>query len=217
MDYAKVLNDAYQQFLLDLGGKKVPTPYRRNEFGNYQKIGPEFQGKSSPEVLIKTTEKLAIEQKFDLNKASVEEIREFMRKNKLGIDCSGFAYRLLDELVKEVKGKPLTSFGLPHVGRTYLSTLVSEEFAVPVKSFNEAKPGDLIDLDNEAKTKNRLLHGLVILSNENGKVIYAHSSSLTIPDGAHTDEIINGQFPEDLKIFSYNEGEGDGIYRLKIL
>ena len=127
-NYSKILWQAYEQFMLPLGGKKVPCPYRMNDIGSLQKVGPAFQGKSSPEVLVETTKRLAKEQNFDLNRASVEEIRQFMSQNKLGIDCSGFIYRLLNHLVQKVKGKPLISFGLDHVGRTNVAKLTSDDY-----------------------------------------------------------------------------------------
>lgn len=202
-DYSKILQEAYNQFLLPLGGKKIPTPYRINEYGKYQKIGPEFQGKSSPQVLTKTASKLAKEQKFNLNRAKIEDIRNFLIKNELGIDCSGFAYRMIDALVKKVKGKPLTAFGLPHVGRTYLSTLVGKEFAKPVKNLSEAKPGDIIILDGTTRIKNRLFHGLIVLEHKNKVITYAHSSKR---EGIKIEKAINYKLPEKF-----------GIYRLKML
>lgn len=210
-DYSKILWEAYEKFLLPLGGKLVPTPYRRNEYGLYQKVGPEFQGKSSPEVLIRTTKKLAKQQKFNLNKASVEQIKDFMRKNQLGIDCSGFAYRMLNSLAQEVKGQPLTVLGFEHVGRTGVVKLTSPEVSTKVNSFKEAKSGDLIRIDSAAL--DGILHCLVVLDNQKGTLTYAHSSKV----GVHTDQIKNGKFPKDLKAFSYKKQAGDGIRRLKCL
>lgn len=212
-DYSQILWDAYNQFLLPLGGKKVPTPYRRNEAGSFQKVGPEFQGKSSPEVLTETTIKLSKEQNFNLDKASVEEIRQFMKRNRLGIDCSGFAYRTLNYLVQETTGKNLEAFGLPHVGRTNVSRLTSDEFSIPIENFANSQAGDIIRLNSGGD----ILHALVILDTENGIITYAHSSSVTNPDGVHTDQIKGGNFTDDLKDFSYNTEDGDGIRRLKAL
>lgn len=214
-NYSQILWDAYNQFLLPLGGKQVPTPYRRNETGSFQKVGPEFQGKSSPEVLTETTKKLAKEQNFDLNKASFEEIREFMRKNKLGIDCSGFAYRMLNYLAQEAKGKNLEAFGLPHVGRTNVAKLTSDESSTPVRNLQEARPGDLIKLDSSAKDK--ILHTLIVIENDKNLITYAHSSSKTNPNGVHTGQIIDTKFPEELNVFTYNHKDGDGVRRLKFL
>lgn len=213
-NYSKILYKAYDQFMLSLDGKKVPTPYRRNEIGSFQKIGSEFQGKSSPEVLTEATKRLAKEQNFDLNKASVEEIREFMKKNKLGIDCSGFVYRVINYLSEKLGlGNLEKAAGLPHVGRTNVAKLTSDEFSVPVGSFNEAQPGDIIRLNSGGD----ILHALIVLENSDGVIAYAHSSGETIPNGVHIGKIEGGKFPDDLKSFSYQTSQGDGVRRLKIL
>lgn len=215
-DHSKILSEAYEQFLLPLGGKKVPTPYRRNEVGGFQKIGPEFQGKSSPETLTETTKKLAKEQKFDLDKASVKDIRNFMRQNKLGIDCSGFAYRSLNYLVEKIKGKPLTSFGLPHVGRTNVAKLTSE--FCQKKEFKQIKPGDILRLNSAGD----ILHCLVILGVNGSEITYMHSSNETSTNGVHQEKLIikpgnNIVFNENLGSITYNAKMGDGLFRLKIL
>lgn len=214
-NYSKILKEAYEQFLLPLGRKRVPTPYRMNDLGSLQKLGPEFQGKSSPEVLVKTTKKLAKEQNFDLNKATVSEIRDFMVKNKLGIDCSGFIYRVLNHLVQKIKGKPLTAFGFDHVGRTNVVKLTSNKMSIKISTFKDAKPGDIIRLrltDNPG-----ILHSVLILENQSDTMIYIHSSEKSDPQGVHVAQMERGKFPEDLKTFSYDENKGDGIRRLKIL
>lgn len=211
MQISDILYSTYKQFLLPLGGKRVPVPYRRNETGQYQKLGAAFQGKSSPRVLIKTTTSLAKKQNFDLNKASVEDIRDFMRKNRLGIDCSGFAYRLLNTFSEKVHGRSLTAFGLPHVGRTNTTKLTSSKIAIKIENLDMAVAGDLIKLNSTGD----IPHVLVVLENRSGKIIYAHSSGTTNPDGVHLGGVHKGKLPEELNIFSYNPYLGDGVYRLK--
>jgi hypothetical protein len=213
-DHSKILNEAYQKFLLPIGEKLIPTPYRENDRGGFQDADPEFQGKSSPEVLIRTTKKLAKKQNFNLEKASVDQIRDFMIKNKLGIDCSGFIYRVLNYLTQEIKGEALTSLGFEHVGRTNVRKLTSDEMSIPVSSFKDAQPGDLIHLRWREDPKR--LHAVIVLSNENGIITYAHSSEVTTPDGVHI-ATMKASLPEDLKAFLYNKKAGDGIRRLKIL
>lgn len=215
MDYSKILVEAYDQFMLPLGGKKVPTPYRRNEIGSFQKIGPEFQGKSSPEVLTQTTKRLAQEQNFDLNKASIEEIRQFMIQNKLGIDCSGFAYRVMNYFLKKIKNKTLEEIGLPHVGRTNVAKLTDLEFCREI-NIEDTQPGDMIKMNSAGD----VLHILIILKRQGDGLIYAHSSGQTNPDGVHQammqlDKDV--QFSENLGNITFDPKSGDGVRRLKIL
>lgn len=212
MDSSQILKAAYEQFLLVLGGKKVPIPYRINIPPLEH---PARQGKSTPEVILKQLYEDAKEQDFNLKEASVEEIQDFMRKNNLGLDCSGFVYRMLDFLVQKVKGKPLTEFGFNHVGRTNIAQLTDDEHSIRVDSLKETKPSDLIRIDSKAE--DGLNHALIVLENKDGIITYAHSSRKTKADGVHIDQIKNGVFPEDLKVFNYNVKKGDGVRRLKIL
>jgi hypothetical protein len=213
-NFSKVLEAGFDQYMLPLGGKRVPTPYRRNEIGSYQKVGPEFQGKSSPETLTETTQKLASDEGFDLEKASIEEIRNFMKEKKLGIDCSGFAYRIINFLTTKVLHKPLTQLGFEHVGRTNIAKFTSDEYSIKIPNFESAQAGDILRINSD----DDILHGVIFISVEPGRVVYAHSSGETDPSGVHKGEIINGVMPEELtRNFLYNEASGDGIYRLKIL
>lgn len=227
-DYPKILWEAYEQFLLPLGGKKIPTPYRRNEVGSFQKVGPQFQGKSSPKVLTETTKKLAKGNKFNLDQASKKEIISFMQNNKLGIDCSGFAYRALDHLTEKLKGKPLTAFGLPHVGRTNIAKLTSDKFSISINKIEEIHPGDMLKI-NSSQT---IPHVMVILDVKqnrmrqslfSAKITYAHSSETK---GVHIGEIkivdksksLNQQeWQEKYLLDNWSSDLGDGVKRLKVL
>lgn len=210
MDHSKILNKAYQQFILSLGKKKILAPYRINI--PYQSDRRKY-GKSNPKELAKNTIEIALEQNFDLEKASVEEIRKFMVDNQLGIDCSGFVYHLLDNLLKQTNKGSMEKIGFPKASKTNVALLTSEEFSLPVADFALAKPGDLIKLNSQEE----IPHILIVLSVKNGTITYAHSSSLTPIKGVHQDTIRNGKFPAELSVFSYNIQLGDGIRRLKIL
>lgn len=214
-NYSKILQEEFLRYYkLPLGGKKVPCPYRRNEYGSYQKLAPEFQGKSSAKIILETTQKLAKEQNFNLQKATVEETRQFMRNNKLGIDCSGFVYRMLDNFVQSLGMDNLQkAAGMEHIGRTNVAKMSSDEFSIPITGLKKARPGDIIKLNSGED----ILHGLVVLDNQNKVVTYAHSSKIATPEGVHFDKIINGKFPDDLKVFSFKPNLGDGVRRLKIL
>lgn len=213
--YSKILKEGFLEYYeLPLGGKKVATPYRRNEYGSYQKTGTAFQGKSSAKTILEVTEKLAGQQHFDLDKASAEEIRQFMRQNKLGIDCSGFVYRMLDHLTQCLGlGNLQKAAGMEHVGRTNVAKMTSEQFSIPIKNFSQAHPGDIIRLNSNGD----LLHGVTVLDNQDGIITYAHSSTVTPTGGVYCGEIHNGEFPQDLKLFKFNTMAGDGVKRLKIL
>lgn len=210
MDYSKILLDAYAKFLLPLGGKLVPTPYRINI--PFQ-IDRKKYGKSDPETLKRDVEEFAKDQSFNLEKASVEEIKQFMGKNQLGIDCSGFAYHILNFLLNRVGKGSMLKNGFPKASRTNTEKLTSSKFSIIVDGFENAKPGDLIKMDSEEE----IPHILIILSVSNEIITYAHSGKLTKIQGVHQDKIKNGKFPTELSVYKYNEKAGDGIRRLKVL
>lgn len=222
--YSKILKQAYEQFILKIGDKDVPMPHRIN-------IPPEEhparQGKSSPEVIFKQLKIDAEQQNFDLNKASVEEIKHFMKKNKLGIDCSGFAYRMLNHLVQQIKGEGLETFGFPHVGRTNVNTLTSEEFSIPIKTIRKIHPGDIIKTCSEET----IPHCAIVIEKTDSEITYAHSSNKTKITGVHLGKItindpytgLKDQLFLEETYYNINYGDlfnsqaGDNIVRLKIL
>lgn len=217
-NYSKILYQGYKQFILNVNGKKVPIPYRINIPPDEH---PRRQGKSSPEDILAQLKQDAKEQGFDLDSASVEEVKKFMEQNKLGIDCSGFAYRLLDFLTFETKGKHLTDFGLPNVGRTNVNILTSDEYSKPINSVILVQPGDLIKVDSSQK----IPHCMVVLEKQPNEIIYVHSSRYPqTEDGVHTAkiEVIDPKKPlrvqkwqEDFLIENWQGNLGDGVKRFK--
>lgn len=213
-DFPQILKQAYNQFILNVEGKKVAIPYRINIPPIEH---PARQGKSAPEVILNTLYEDAKEQNFDLKSASSEEIREFMKKNNLGLDCSGFVYRMLDFLVQEVKGKPLTELGFDHVGRTNVAVLADNNHTIKIDLEN-LQPGDIVKTNSVGDID----HVLIVIGRNKNKVTYAHSSRETNPQGVHkaTFNILpQGEikFIEDLGDIAYNITAGDGPRRLKAL
>ncbi len=89
---SRLLND---YFTLNLGGRKVATPYYRN----VKRVRAELRskvGKGLPEEIEQETRIYAKLRGFDLEGKSQVDIREFMRSQGLGVDCSGFVAHLLD-------------------------------------------------------------------------------------------------------------------------
>ncbi len=210
MNYSQILKKAYKLFILDVEGKKVAVPYRINipPAGH-----PARQGKSSPEVILKQLYTDAEKEGFNLKTATVLEIREFMESHKLGIDCSGFAYRMLDFLVGELGMGDLQKVGFPHVGKTNVGILTSEKFSNRVTGLNQAQPGDLIKFNSDKD----IPHCVLILEKNGDEIIYAHSSDGKKLNGVHIGRIFEGKFEGELLNYKFNESHGDGIWRLKIL
>lgn len=106
----------------------------------------------------------------------------------LGIDCSGFAVRILDSFLKESRNislikvlKPLDlnplnliRYKLKPFTNISADMLTSAKNTVPINNYDEIKPGDLLRL---GKT-----HVAVIIEVEKksglvSKIVYAHSTS----------------------------------------
>lgn len=209
MDYSQILQQAYEQFLLPLGGKKVPTPYRINI--PFQPDRKKY-GKSDPQTLTKDVQEFAKEQDFDLNKASIEEIRAFMEGSWLGIDCSGFTYHLLNHFLKKIGKGGMEDIGFPKASNTNVEILTSDQFSIPI-TIDQAQPGDLIKLNSDGDG----LHTVIIINRQDNRITYAHSSNMTKIKGVHQDEIVGDKFPEELSVYTYNTQKGDGGRRLKVL
>lgn len=220
MDYSNLLIKAYNQYLLPLGGKKVPAPYRINiPFQPDRKIDKNIiylGGKSPAKRLTEDTILAAKEQNFDLEKSSVEEIQKFMQENMLGIDCSGFTYHLLDFLLRKIKKGGMEKIGFPKASQTDVEKLTSREFAEKLENIRDGQPGDIIRLGS--KSADLIQHCIIILETSWGMATYAHSSRKTLIKGVHTDSISLGKLPPELKVYNYSpEDTPDGLYRLKAL
>ena len=88
-------------FELPLGGKKVKCPYFMNLKG--ERAGLRVMiGKGTVEEIVHEVMVWAQLKGVGLNKMSTEEIRSFMIKKGIGIDCSGFAVYVLDAWFKEI-------------------------------------------------------------------------------------------------------------------
>jgi uncharacterized Fe-S cluster-containing radical SAM superfamily protein len=225
---SKALQDLFYQYThLPLGGKEVACPYWMNVLkkGYFGPTG----GKGRPEDIVKAANEIARKAGIDLNLLSAEEIVHFLKSQKIGVDCSGFAFWLLDALDKEKGGDGLVN-DLPVTGRfpaslASVKLLTSEKIAFPV-SLKEVQVGDLI----------RLRHGRHVavvygLEKEGSlrQLEYVHSSSWTQTKGVHLAAIeianenkgLEDQVWKEIDRNGNNYGQaeffpemGDSLYRL---
>lgn len=164
-------------FNLRLGSKNVPCPYYINEdyslpyfengkvvsrgkliFKKKRTKNRALIGKGSPSEIIKITQEFAKKDDFDLEKASVAEIRKFMAKHGVGIDCSAVVARALNEVTKEKFKKPLWKFinfgkrnflrkiliRLRPIENISVKLLSSELNSKVISSLADIQPGDLL-------------------------------------------------------------------------
>jgi len=224
----KSLKKVCQSFLnLPLGKHSLPIPYWSNKLKDGKiLIEGAFGGKGTPKQIQKATDRAAKKEKLDLKKLTKKEILYLMKRNKIGLDCSGLVYQLLDFISKKEKKTSLDQIlvgfgGKKGIRRVGVRQLADPQNSIPV-NLDQLKPGDFIITDQEK-------HMLLILDIKDNKITYIHSSQKTKNNGVHlgTLTIINPnrglahqKWSDKLKDGSpYTKTiyENDGFYRLKTL
>jgi hypothetical protein len=170
-------------------GKKVRIPYWRNRLGlgGFHRIQGPYGGKGSPAQIRKATLERAKKSSLNLKKLSSSQIRRFMRQKKIGLDCSGFAFQILDFLfpgfwkgLKKAPGKSVNP-----IRRFNAYALTSKENSVAVKKIKDIKVGDLVPLSWQGKVD----HVLTVVKVTDKLITYAHSSQKTKITGPHLGKI----------------------------
>lgn len=231
----KSLEDIFYQYTHLLFGKKeIACPYW---IDNLKKLkhGP-GGGKATPSEIINLTKKKALENNINLEQLSEKEIVSFMKKNRIGIDCSGFAFWLLNELDLEKGGNGIAddipeSKGRFIKFRASTTMLTDPLVSNPVEKVSDIMPGDMIRM--------RKGHHLLVVfqveknsQNNPEKIVYVHSSSplFTSISGVHQQSILITDPKKSLKDQNWLETtpdnsnyanqlfpqEKDGVCRLKI-
>ena len=187
--------------------KYLGIPYFTNKPYKFSEEAVLVGKGSAKEIAIKTVE-IANEKNIKLLNFSEQEIYNFQKKNKIGIDCSGLACHLLNYL-----------FDLNlNVRKTSADMLTSSPLSSPI-SFNEAQTGDLIRFNSGR-------HVIFIIEKINNTVFYVHNSELTKIRHVHmgTVDILNNSLTnwsdetKTGKDYSeiFNPPKGDGIFRINI-
>jgi hypothetical protein len=148
-----------QYFNLSLGGKSVPCPY----YINIRQVRMGLRvliGKGSPEEIVQESliyEKL---RNVDFQKMSIAEIRKFLVKRHIGIECSGFVCHVLDAMLRKQKKKHIWKYisfpkaslyrrvarFLRPIENISAQILTNDENTKPVQNLKKIQPGDLIRL-----------------------------------------------------------------------
>lgn len=161
---SQLLNEIDKYFNLNIGGKKVRCPYFINNKISRGNLGV-LSGKGNPQEIEYEVKVWAKLDKFDLNKATEDEIRKYMISKNIGIDCSGFISNVINTYLKQ-QNKSNLIYQLKFDDNSIIAklrrffrpienigarTLTSEENCEIIKNINNIKPGDLI----RAKGKQR--------------------------------------------------------------
>lgn len=215
---------------MEVNGMIIHCPYWVNKIQEGRVTIRGFSnGKGSAseirQELIKQIGRLSI----DREHLTSEYIRKLAKRNRIGIDCSGFVYRMLDTLIHlGYAGSAHVSLGSIFSGginKTNARILTSREFSLDIQKVKDVQVGDMIRLKGGH-------HVVIVVKKTPQTITYAHSSHQTTKiKGVHiakiniTDKekpIQNQQWLEETnrgenfgEKFFYQE-KGDGVYRLKI-
>jgi hypothetical protein len=185
--------------------KRVPIPYVLG-FGRWQFW--KSSGKGSPTQIRNELIRTAKQQNFNLVNTSAQEISRFMKMHRIGIDCSGLAYHLLDTYFRTWLNRSVASIinrfpgQLGQLEKIILSpqryrrinaaTLTSPLNTILIPTAEDVQISDLISISSVEERD----HILVVTkvendySNSGAKITYIHSSSKsTQKQGPHYGEI----------------------------
>lgn len=195
----------------------IGLPYWKNKLidGQIVKAGI-FGGKGTCEQIAAKTIELAQKQNIDLLKLNPQQIYNFQKKNKLGIDCSGLTSNLLN-LVLKLKE---INFQIDPF-KTSADTLTGPTLSQKIEDVNQTQTGDMIRLDGGK-------HVIFVIEKIGNIISYVQSSQKSFTRGVHYGhiEIVDPKKSLKYQLWSdktkdgkkystlFNSKKGDGIYRL---
>lgn len=216
---------------MNINGVVINCPYWMNKLADGKVILRGFaNGKGGAaeirEELIKKVKTLSQETKFE---STPENLRKFTRRERIGIDCSGIAYRVLNELVhlhyKNCTVSDLAEVFTGGINKTNANMLTNTAFCVGINKVKEFQLGDMIRMRGGK-------HIAIIIRVDSNEITYVHSSSLAANiQGIHTSNIqiikAEGILEDQVWMQVSRHGEnfgrkyfdpasGDGVFRLKI-
>lgn len=214
------LND-YLHFVID--DKEVPIPYiLEPSRWNFSKSS----GKGSPEMLYKEVFAVINQKGLQTSALTSSDIYKLMKEHRIGIDCSGFAYHLLDAYLLAEKHKSLSDVLLRFLGikgffekfilqfqrfrRINAATLTSKLNCNEIINLNNIQIGDLIRMSVKKEADHVLIITNVIRDENNliVKIEYAQSSGQNTQDrGPHLGGIQIADINKSLKDQNWLEAD----------
>jgi len=158
------------------------TPYFNNRRTKIRAGLRALIGKGSPKEIVEEAEIIALREKVDLKALDSTTLKKFLVDKGIGIDCSGFAYHVLDTESRARNSRSLRSyltFKLNPLRRLIARLRTAEQVSVAVLAddansvsidIQDAEAGDIITLMNP------LYNHVLIIESVDGNIIhYIHS------------------------------------------
>ena len=159
---------------LNIGDKTITCPYfnnRRNKVRGGLKVEV---GKASIDEIKEEVKILSKKKRKSLEKMNEEQVKKFLVDNNIGVDCSAFAFYVLNKEIKEKNNEKLKKL-INFPNKSFLRKLISKIRTIEninVKTLSQPEnskevgvrkiePGDFISILNSGKN-NSLDHILVI-------------------------------------------------------
>ena len=188
-----VRNQLIEQLKVEIN-HYIGIPYCKNVVKDGKVIKERFMGaKGNAKDIALQTVNLANQQKIKILDLSSQQIYNFQKKNKIGIDCSGLVSHLLI-FYGNLLGKKIDL----NIRKTSADMLTSAPLSKEIKKYDDIQTGDLIRQKNGH-------HVLFIIDKQGDTINYVDSSQ----EGRG---VKYGQFNLNDKNF-----DNQGIYRLLFL
>ncbi|HUD03917.1 MAG TPA: hypothetical protein VMR73_00285 [Candidatus Paceibacterota bacterium] len=195
------------------------TPYFNNRRKRVRGGLRALVGKGTPEEIAEEGGILAVKDRVSIKNMNDETLKKFLVDENLGIDCSGFAYHILDAEAQTRINKKLRAIIKPYKGlerkiiylfrpaeNSDVTTISHEKNSAEIKA-SDAKPGDFISiLESEISRNHIMIIEKVAKENENIILYYAHSIALP-EEGVYGHGVRRGKIS-----FNKNQNIVDGIW-----
>lgn len=178
---------------LRIEGNKINCPYYNNRRQKSRAALRVMVGKGSCEEIIEEAKLFAFKDKVDFRLIKPEKIKEFLVDHNLGIDCSGFAFYILEAEARAQKNLSLKNkIRFPFIKNPFrkiiaklrtvenagVRTLSHEANSIEIDLKN-IQPGDMISMIGSENIGNPnhilVIHKIQYLNNEPIKIFYSHS------------------------------------------
>lgn len=187
----------------------VSCPYYNNKRAQMRGGLRVLIGKGSPEDIAEEALIISLKEKVDLNQMTSDQIKHFLVDNKIGIDCSGLIYYVVDAELKSRGHGGLASrlhfpttknllrkllFKLRPIENTSVQIFAHPTNSTPVK-LSDARAGDYICLLGTGE-KHDYDHIMLIhdTRQENGQTIISYTHSIPwLIDGKYNHGVRQGK------------------------